>query len=155
MTTKSAILSIRQPWAWAIVNGYKPVENRVWKPYYTGPLLIHAGKSEDRDSVPSVLSVVAEQIEETENYVELYNQYTTEKALGAIIGRVQICGCANSLSEAEQIMQFCENADLLRNWWQGPYGFLLKDQVAFEHPIPLCGRLGIWWEDVNVPDLHN
>lgn len=25
-------LSIRQPWAWFIVNGYKDVENRTWKP---------------------------------------------------------------------------------------------------------------------------
>lgn len=25
-------LSIRQPWAWFIVNGYKDVENRSWKP---------------------------------------------------------------------------------------------------------------------------
>ena len=25
-------LSIRQPWAWFIVNGYKDIENRTWKP---------------------------------------------------------------------------------------------------------------------------
>jgi hypothetical protein len=25
-------LSIRQPWAWFIVNGYKDIENRSWKP---------------------------------------------------------------------------------------------------------------------------
>ena len=25
-------LTIRQPWAWLIVNGYKDVENRSWKP---------------------------------------------------------------------------------------------------------------------------
>src|SRR5438045_8559495 len=36
-------LSIRQPWAWLIVNGHKPVENRSWSTKYTGKLLIHAG----------------------------------------------------------------------------------------------------------------
>lgn len=37
-------LSIRQPWAWLIVNGFKPVENRTWETFYRGPVLIHAGK---------------------------------------------------------------------------------------------------------------
>jgi hypothetical protein len=38
-------LSIRQPWAWAIVSGLKTIENRSWQTNYRGPLLIHAAKS--------------------------------------------------------------------------------------------------------------
>lgn len=38
-------LSVRQPWAHAIVTGIKPIENRSWKTSFRGPLLIHAGKS--------------------------------------------------------------------------------------------------------------
>lgn len=38
-------LSVRQPWAWLIVNGHKDVENRDWSCGYRGPLLIHAGKT--------------------------------------------------------------------------------------------------------------
>ena len=37
-------LSIRQPWAWLIVNGHKPVENRDWSTDYRGRFLIHAGQ---------------------------------------------------------------------------------------------------------------
>lgn len=37
-------LSIRQPWAWLIVNGHKPVENRTWQTKFRGPVLIHAGQ---------------------------------------------------------------------------------------------------------------
>lgn len=39
-------LSIRQPWAWAILHAGKRIENREWKhpPSYRGPLLIHASK---------------------------------------------------------------------------------------------------------------
>lgn len=37
-------LSIRQPWAWAILNAGKDVENRSWTTRYRGPLLIHAAK---------------------------------------------------------------------------------------------------------------
>jgi hypothetical protein len=37
-------LSIRQPWAWLIVNGYKDVENRTWSTGFRGDFLVHAGK---------------------------------------------------------------------------------------------------------------
>ena len=36
-------LSIRQPWAWAILHAGKRIENRDWRScHYRGPLLIHA-----------------------------------------------------------------------------------------------------------------
>jgi hypothetical protein len=35
-------LSVRQPWAWLIVNGLKDVENRSFRTHRRGPLLIHA-----------------------------------------------------------------------------------------------------------------
>lgn len=38
------VISIRQPWAWAIIHGGKDVENRNWSTAYRGPLFIHAGK---------------------------------------------------------------------------------------------------------------
>ena len=37
-------LTIRQPWAWAIMSGLKIIENRTWKTPYRGELLIHAGR---------------------------------------------------------------------------------------------------------------
>ena len=37
-------LSIRQPWAWLIVNGFKDIENRDWLTRYRGRFLVHAGK---------------------------------------------------------------------------------------------------------------
>ena len=41
-------ISIKQPWAWLIANGYKPIENRSWVTKHRGPLLLHAGKSFDK-----------------------------------------------------------------------------------------------------------
>lgn len=41
-------ISIRQPWTWLIVNGYKDIENRNWSTDYRGPILIHAAKTMDR-----------------------------------------------------------------------------------------------------------
>lgn len=44
-------LSIRQPWAWAILNAGKRTENREWKypAKYRGPVLIHAAAGCTRD----------------------------------------------------------------------------------------------------------
>jgi len=35
-------LSIRQPWAYAILHLGKDIENRPWRTNFRGPLLIHA-----------------------------------------------------------------------------------------------------------------
>jgi len=42
-------LSIRQPWAWAIIHAGKDVENRTWKTKMTGEFLVHASKSFDHE----------------------------------------------------------------------------------------------------------
>ena len=46
-------LSVRQPWAWAIVHGHKPVENRDWRRpnpglAFRGNFAIHASKGMTR-----------------------------------------------------------------------------------------------------------
>lgn len=41
------VLSVRQPWAWAIARGRKPVENRDWAPSYRGQLAIYASMRVD------------------------------------------------------------------------------------------------------------
>ncbi|MDD5699521.1 MAG: ASCH domain-containing protein [Victivallaceae bacterium] len=55
------VLSVQQPWAWAIIEGFKDIENRSWQTSYRGGLLIHAGKKFDlagydwiRDNFPMV-----------------------------------------------------------------------------------------------------
>ena len=45
------VLSVRQPWAWAIARGYKEVENRTWDTTYRGVLAIHASLRMDQDSL--------------------------------------------------------------------------------------------------------
>lgn len=49
-------LSIRQPWAWLIVHGFKNIENRTWKypPKFLGEFLIHASSGMTRDEYDDV-----------------------------------------------------------------------------------------------------
>jgi hypothetical protein len=42
---RTRAISIRLPWAWLIVNGFKDVENRSWRTRHRGTILIHASKS--------------------------------------------------------------------------------------------------------------
>ena len=42
-------ISIRQPWAWAIVHAGKDIENRDWSTRYRGPVCIHAAKGMTKD----------------------------------------------------------------------------------------------------------
>lgn len=44
-------ITIDALWAWAILEGHKPVENRGWQTPYRGPLAIHAGRHRRRDPV--------------------------------------------------------------------------------------------------------
>lgn len=49
------ILTVRQPWAWAIIHGGKDVENRVRNIAgdYRGPVAIHAGLAFDDEALTS------------------------------------------------------------------------------------------------------
>ena len=43
------VLTVKQPWASLIVNEHKKYEFRSWKTKYRGKILIHAGKSLEKD----------------------------------------------------------------------------------------------------------
>ena len=51
-------ISIRQPWAWAILHAGKDVENRTWdlpRKFIGRPILIHAGKRIYQEDVTHLL----------------------------------------------------------------------------------------------------
>ena len=62
-TTSPFCLSVRQPWAWAVLAGYKRIEYRTRSTHYRGLLVIHAsagpldpdGLSRHRYSLPDDL----------------------------------------------------------------------------------------------------
>jgi hypothetical protein len=51
--TPPLCLSVRQPWAWAILNG-KDIENRDWSTTRRGRFLLHASKTCTRDEYEDV-----------------------------------------------------------------------------------------------------
>lgn len=115
-------LSIRQPWAWFVVSGHKPFENRTWWTKYRGPTLIHAPKLLDKMMVEEIIE-----------YYQLGDLDPAQVKLrrGGIIGVADLVDCVD---ESDSI------------WFHGPFGF----KFANPRPLPFMpcpGRLGFF--DVN------
>lgn len=83
-------ISLRQPWAYLICSGIKPIENRTWKTNYRGRVLIHAGKSRMRSLFDCLTNEQLELVNDKLGY-----NYDFEKTFtkGAIIGSVEIVDC--------------------------------------------------------------
>lgn len=119
-------LSIRQPWAFAIVFGFKPVENRTWRTAFRGPVLIHAGAKEERDDVDFVLSEIAAQTGADPRTIA--DGYRQHRDLGCIVGAATVTDCVTRLDS---------------RWFCGPYGFVL-DRPMWGPAIPCRGALGFF-----------
>lgn len=112
-------LSILQPWAWLIVHGYKPVENRRWRTNYRGPLLIHAGKKWGVEQKQD-LALVRRHFP----HIQLPDAF----ARGGIVGTATLVDCVSSMDDP---------------WFFGPYGFVLERAQAL--PFMECrGALGFF-----------
>lgn len=122
-------LSVRQPWAWAIVNGIKDVENRDWYTSFRGPLLIHAAKTFGRDE--------REDIEYVEDIARIKLPKPDEYTLGAVVGGAVVIDCTKQQS-SKWHMSFS-------------FGWYLNNAVAFAEPIPLRGSLGLF----DVPNTQS
>lgn len=58
MSGRIMCLSIRQPWAWAILHAGKDIENRDWATRFRGPFLVHAGKGCTRDEYEDAVDFI-------------------------------------------------------------------------------------------------
>ncbi len=119
-------ISIRQPWAWLIVNGYKVIENRSWNTKFRGPVLIHA--SSRKPTVAEVM-LAREILRQTAGADASLRMPKPEHfELGGFVGMATITGTCESSSSP---------------WFFGPVGFQLKDarSVAF---YPMRGRLSFF-----------
>ena len=119
-------LSVRQPWAWLIVNGYKDIENRVWSTKRRERIWIHAGvhrvtKNEYEDFLKMC----------SDNGIKKYPKID-EFQTGGIVGSVQIVDCVTRSKSY--------------GWEPGGFGFVLKNarKTRFR---PLMGQLNFFEVD--------
>lgn len=121
-------LSIRQPWAWAIINAGKDIENRDWKTKFRGPVCIHAAKG-----------LKFQEWDEAAYY--MFRSYgfiapePDDLHRGGIIGVAEIVDCVEASNSP---------------WFFGRYGFVLRNARPVEF-IPVKGGLGFfdWRKQLN------
>lgn len=118
-------LTICQPWAWAVMEGIKRFENRVWETNYRGPLVIHAGKS--REWLGGIQDL----------HMAGYDIYEEDLLFGELLGVVDLVDC-HKRSRMRTDDPFAE----------GPYCWELLRPRKLVEPIPYRGRQGLF----TIPD---
>jgi len=112
-------LSIRQPWAWAILHG-KDIENRTWTTRFRGRFLIHTGIKFDHEGYLWLLKNC--------ELLSIEIPQPTDFQMGGIVGTANIVDCVSYHKSA---------------WFSGPVGFVLEDAQPADF-IPWRGQLGFF-----------
>lgn len=125
-------LSVRQPWAWAIIYAGKDIENRDWRQpnpglAFRGLVAIHAGKAMTRGEYEDA----AETIHDISG---LTVPAPGDLVRGGIIGAVKVVDIVRG-----KALGF----DRPSPWFFGPLGLRLRNPVACA-PIPCPGQLGFF-----------
>ena len=121
------VLTIKQPWATLIMEGYKRFEFRSWQTKYRGDLLIHAGKGVDREAVSRLKKYMPEELPK-----------------GKILGRVKLIDCIKC---DENFKNKClqENKDVYaKSRFEENYAWQLEIEEVYKEPIEAKGQLGLW-----------
>lgn len=129
-------LSIRQPWAWLIVNGFKDIENRTWKyhPKHRGPLLIHASAGMTKDECSSCFATIKTMPEMREKILaatdgKMSYQYLKDNdCMGGVVGMANM---VDVVTESKS------------PWFFGELGFVMTDQKVLPF-MPYKGQLGFF-----------
>lgn len=114
-------LSVRQPWAWLIVNGWKNVENRMWRTSFRGPFLVHASKGMTRDEYKSCQLFM-------DGFCSIDLPPFEDLQRGGIVGAATLLDCVDEHRS---------------EWFCGEWGFVLAEQRVL--PFHECkGSLGFF-----------
>lgn len=127
-------LTIRQPWAWLVVNRFKPVENRTRSTKFRGEVLIHAAKgctAREFFNAWSYLTHGTNATKATRSHAKQIPQLSIIDR-GAIIGKATLIDCVEDHDSP---------------YFVGPYGHVFTNAKRCE-PFPYKGQLGYF----NVPD---
>lgn len=128
-------LSIRQPWAWAIINAGKDIENRDWPTRFRGPVCIHAAKGMTKGEYAAANYHIQRAVGAVDqSWLDRWHGVTAAPHrldYGGIIGVAEIVDCVEA-SESP--------------WFFGRFGFVLRNARAVPF-IPVKGALGFFrWE---------
>ena len=120
----SIALSVRQPWAWAIIHAGKDIENRTWQAVNRGlkkrgRIAIHASKGMTREEYVDASEFML-------RHLRIECPAAINLLRGGIIGSVEVIDIVTESDSA---------------WFFGPRGLVLRNAQPC-HFIPAVGALG-------------
>lgn len=120
------IITIKQPWATLIAEGYKKYEFRSWQTKYRGPLLIHAGKGIDKEAMTK------------------FRHINLEYPSSQIIAIVNLDGCIliDDKFNKQLLKENCEIYGV--NAKMGTYAWQLSHVKKINNKEYVKGQLGLW-----------
>ena len=121
------VITIKQPWATLIVEGYKRFEFRSWKTNYRGDILIHAGKGIDKEAMERLKKYLPNEI-----------------PLGKIIGKATLTDCVPMSKDFADMLSKENNDIYTTHSFSRNYGFKLENVEKLDNPIEIRGQLGLW-----------
>lgn len=119
------VLTIKEPWASLIINGYKKYEFRIWKTNYRGKILIHAGKGIDKDML------------------FIANKYNIKINPGKILGEVEITDCIKVDEDFNKKIKQ-ENTLVYHGNYTDKFAWKIENIKKYETLVEVKGKLGLW-----------
>ncbi len=133
---KIKALSLKQPFAWLIANGYLLIDDRTWGTSYRGPILIHASKGLYKEYYDYL---------KANTDIPLPSKDTLE--FGGVVGIANLVLCCQPGSIPQGISR--EQRAHFGGVHAEYYGFLFEDAT----PLPLMpcpGKLGLFDIDIDA-----
>ena len=119
-------LTIKEPWATLIIDGYKKYEFRSWKTKYRGKILIHAGMSLEKDMLKK------------------FENYNLEFSKGQIIGEANLTDCILVDEKFNQELLKIDPIVYGNSNHVMKYAWKLENIKKYNEPISVKGKLGLW-----------
>lgn len=119
-------LTIKEPWATLIIDGYKKYEFRSWRTNYRGKILIHAGMNFELDMM------------------EKFQNYDLNCTKGAIIGEALLVDCILVDKEFNESLLKIDPIVYGKSNHTETYAWKLENVKKYDHPIFIRGKLGLW-----------
>ena len=118
-------LTIKEPWASLIVNGYKDYEFRGWKTNFRGKFYIHAGKSIDLKNI------------------DKFKDYKLDYGNGEIIGEAELVDCV-LVDKDFYNKNLKDNIVYNHSGFKEQYAFVLKNVKKYDQRMKAQGKLNFW-----------
>lgn len=120
------VLTIKEPWASLIINGYKEYEFRNWKTNYRGKILIHAGKNIEQKQL------------------EKFKDYNLNYGKQEIIGEAEIIDCIKITESLNKELYKIDPLVYGNSNHVDKYAFKLINIKKYQSRIKIPGKLSLW-----------